>query len=210
MKRSSAWYLAVLFTAFTVGCGGGSGEGEMAEASEGAEAGAADAAASADMASAELSCVVMGDAEGRQSPLQELRFMAGGGDALLCYGAPSARERVVMGELVPFGEPWRVGANEPTTLHLSAAATVGGIGLGAGSYSVYAIPGEEEWEFFLNSNFDRWGIPISPEVRATEVGSFAVAPSATAEMVETMTFEQVDGALRLSWENTQVEIPLGM
>ncbi|WP_419166094.1 DUF2911 domain-containing protein [Candidatus Palauibacter sp.] len=201
MKRSSAWYLAVFFVA---GCGGGSGEGEMAEAEAG------DDMAAAEMASAELSCVVMGDVEGRQSPLQELRFSAGGGEALLCYGAPSAREREIMGELVPYGEPWRVGANEPTTLHLSADATVGGVALGAGGYSLYATPGESEWEFHLNSNFERWGIPIDAEVRATEVGSFTAMPSATAEMVEMMTFEHMDGALRLSWENTRIDIPLGM
>ncbi|WP_425153321.1 DUF2911 domain-containing protein [Candidatus Palauibacter sp.] len=202
MKRSNAWYLAVFFVA---GCGGGSGEAEMAETGE-----AGDEMASAEMVSAELSCVVMGDVEGRQSPLQELRFSAGGGEALLCYGAPSARERVVMGELVPFGEPWRVGANEPTTLHLSADAMVGGVALATGSYSLYATPGESEWEFHLNSNFERWGIPIDAEVRSTEIGSFSAMPSATAEMVEMMTFEHMDGALRLSWENTQVDIPLGM
>ena len=202
MKRSNAWYLAVFFVA---GCGGGSGEAEMAETGE-----AGDEMASAEMVSAELSCVVMGDSEGRQSPLQELRFSAGGGEALLCYGAPSARERVVMSELVPFGEPWRVGANEPTTLHLSADAMVGGVALAAGSYSLYATPGESEWEFHLNSNFERWGIPIDAEVRSTEIGSFSAMPSATAEMVEMMTFEHMDGALRLSWENTQVDIPLGM
>ena len=198
MKRQSAWYLAVFFVA---GCGGGAGEGEMAEAGE---------EMAAEAASAELSCVVMGDVDGRASPLQELRFTAGGGEALLCYGAPSARERVVMGELVPFGEPWRVGANEPTTLHLSAGASVGGVALMPGSYSLYATPGESEWEFHLNSNFERWGIPIDEAVRATEIGSFSAMPSATAEMVEMMMFEHVDGALRLSWENTQVDIPLGM
>ena len=166
------------------------------------------AEAMAEMASPEPSCVVMGDLEERQSPLQELRFSAGGGDALLCYGAPSARGRVVMGELVPFGEPWRLGANEPTTVHLTAASSFGGVPLQAGSYSLYAIPGEDEWELHLNSNYDRWGIPIDAEVRATEVGRFTAMPSPTVEMVETMTFELVDGTLRLSWENTQIDIPI--
>jgi len=199
MKRSSAWYLAVLLV---VGCGGGSeaGEQEMAETAEAMD----------EMADAGLACVVMGDLEGRQSPLQELSFTYDGGEGLLCYGAPSARERVVMGELVPYGEVWRLGANEATALHLSAAATVGGVALGPGSYSLYATPGETEWEFHVNSEYDRWGIPIDAVVQSTEVGSFMVTPSATAGMVEMMTFEQVDGALRFSWENTQVDIPLGM
>lgn len=201
MKRHSAWYLAVLLV---VGCGGGSeaGEAEMAETAEAMD--------EMEMADAGLACVVMGDLDGRQSPLQELSFSYDGGEGLLCYGAPSARERVVMGELVPYGEVWRLGANEATALHLSAAATVGGVALEAGSYSVYATPGETEWTFHVNSEYDRWGIPIDAAVQSTEVGSFMATPSATAEMVEMMTFEQVDGALRFSWENTQVDISLGM
>ena len=204
MKRNSAWYLAVLLV---VGCGGGSeaGEAEMAETAETAEA-----MDEMEMADAGLACVVMGDPDGRQSPLQELSFLYEGGEGLLCYGAPSARERVVMGELVPYGEVWRLGANEATALHLSAAATVGGVALGPGSYSLYATPGETEWTFHVNSEYDRWGIPIDAAVQSTEVGSFMATPSATAEMVEMMTFEQVDGALRFSWENTQVDISLGM
>ncbi len=204
MKRHSAWYLAVLLV---VGCGGGSeaGEAEMAETEMAETAEAMD-----EMADAGLACVVMGDVEGRQSPLQELSFSYDGGEGLLCYGAPSARERVVMGELVPYGEVWRLGANEATALHLSAAATVGGVALEAGSYSLYATPGETEWTFHVNSEYDRWGIPIDEAVQSTEVGSFMATPSATAEMVEMMTFEHVDGALRFSWENTQVDISLGM
>ncbi|WP_428277658.1 DUF2911 domain-containing protein [Candidatus Palauibacter sp.] len=204
MKRHSAWYLAVLLVA---GCGGGSeaGEAETAEMAETAEA-----MDEMEMADAGLACVVMGDLDGRQSPLQELSFSYDGGEGLLCYGAPSARERVVMGELVPYGQVWRLGANEATALHLSAAATVGGVALGPGSYSLYATPGETEWTFHVNSEYDRWGIPIDATVQSTEVGSFMATPSATAEMVEMMTFEQVDGALRFSWENTQVDISLGM
>ena len=207
MKRSSAWYLAVLLV---LGCGGGSEAGSEAGDAEMAETAEAMTEAMGEMADAALACVVMGDAEGRQSPLQELSFSYDGGEGLLCYGAPSARERVVMGDLVPYGEVWRLGANEATALHLSAAATVGGVALGAGSYSLYATPGETEWEFHVNSEYDRWGIPIDAVVQSTEVGSFMATPSATAEMVETMTFEHVDGALRFSWENTQVDIPLGM
>lgn len=157
-----------------------------------------------------LACIVVGDLRGREDPLRELRFDIDGGEGLLCYGAPSARERVVMGELVPYGEVWRLGANEATALHLSAAATVGGVALEPGSYSLYATPGETEWTFHVNSEYDRWGIPIDATVQSTEVDSFMATPSATAEMVEMMTFEQVDGALRFSWEHTQVDIPIGM
>lgn len=164
-------------------------------------------------AGGDLSCFLRGatveEAEGRTSPLRRVEFTYEGGEGLLCYGAPSARGREVMGALVPYGEPWRAGANEPTTLHLSAATTVGGVSLDAGSYSLYTVPGESEWEWFLNSNYERWGIPISPDVRGTEVGSFTTTPEATGQMVETLAYAFEDGAIVMTWENTRIEIPVG-
>ena len=134
-----------------------------------------------------------------------------------------------MGGLVPFGTPWRAGANEPTTLHLTAPALLGTIpsesgidafmalnpvALEAGSYSIYAIPGEDEWEIIVNPNHERWGIPISDEVRSTEAGSFTVVPETTDEMVETMSFnyypndENSMGNISMMWENTRVRFHL--
>lgn len=169
-----------------------------------------DAAAVATAASStDLSCIVMGDTEDRPSPLEEVRFTYDDGEGLLCYGAPSARGREIMGGLVPFGELWRGGANEPTTLHLSAPATLGGIALDAGSYSLYAIPGESEWEFFVNSNFERWGVPIDADVRSTEIGSFTVEAIATDEMAETLLYEHKAGNLMLSWENIHIHMRFG-
>jgi len=171
-----------------------------------------------DMAAAEssdaLSCYIANGTEAealeRPSPLQSMEFSVGGNDALLCYGAPSANGREIMGGLVPYGEPWRVGANEPTTIHLSGPANIGDVALDPGSYSLYAIPGENEWEFLINSNWERWGIPIDASVRSTEIGSFTVEPETTDEMVETMTFhfepnaEGTMGDIVLEWENTRL------
>ena len=201
MRRYNSWFFMVFLI---VACGGGAPNEAIAEATD--PAAAPVATATRDQ---ELSCVVMGDTEGRASPLQEVRFTYEGGEGLLCYGAPSARGRDVIGGLVPFGQPWRIGANEPTTLHLSAATTVGGVSLDAGSYSLYAIPGESEWEFFINSSFERWGIPINAAVRSTEIGSFTVSARTEDEMVETLKYEHMEGHLMLTWENTHLHIPLG-
>jgi hypothetical protein len=161
----------------------------------------------------ELSCFLQGatpeEAAERTSPLRTLKFSFEGGEALLCYSAPSVRGREIMGKLVPFGEPWRTGANEPSAIHLSGPLTVGGVELEAGSYAIYTVPGEEEWQFFLNSAYERWGIPITDAVRATEVGSFSVTPGKTEKMIEMLTFSHDDGAIVMEWENTRLEIPLG-
>jgi len=188
-----------------VAYGGGAANYAMADMTDTSAA----AAAATWAPDQELACVVMGDTEGRPSPLQEVRFTYEGGEGLLCYGAPSARGREIMGGLVPFGQPWRIGANEPTTLHLSAATTVGGVSLEAGSYSLYAIPGESEWEFFINSNYQRWGIPISDDVRSSEIGSFTVSVGTEDEMVETLKYEHMAGHFMMTWENTHLHIPIG-
>jgi len=152
----------------------------------------------------------LAEAQERPSPLRWTEFSVGGHEGLLCYGAPSARGRDIMGGLLVYGQPERIGANEPTTIHLSGPATVGGVDLEPGSYSLYAIANEDEWEFFLNSNWERWGIPIDAEVRSTEVGSFTATPEETEEYVETLQFRwepMADGTMGnivLEWENTRV------
>jgi hypothetical protein len=151
------------------------------------------------------------EAPDRPSPLQATELSVGGHDALLCYGAPSARGRDIMGALVVYGQLERIGANEPTTLHLAGPATVGGVALEAGSYSIYAIPGESEWQFFINSNWERWGIPIDDGVRASEVGVFSAEPEAMDDFVETLQYrfegmaENTMGDVILEWENTRVK-----
>ena len=153
----------------------------------------------------------MEEAQQRPSPLRETPFTVGGNEGLLCYGAPSARGRDIMGGLVVYGQPERIGANEPTTIHLAGPANVGGVELGAGSYSIYAVPGADEWVFFVNSNWERWGIPIDETVRSSEIGTFTATPEPIDEFVETLTYsfepmgENTMGDVVLEWENTRVK-----
>lgn len=157
-----------------------------------------------------------GDAQAaaqRPSPLDAVSFTVGGDAAKLCYGRPKANGRKVMGELVPFGSPWRMGANEATSLHLRFAAQVGGVSVEPGVYSLYAVPGETEWTFFLNRQWERWGIPLNDAVKADDVGSFTRSVAATSGMVEQLTVSWMAhgegmGHLVLEWENTRVEIPI--
>jgi hypothetical protein len=167
----------------------------------------------------EITCYLQGgtleDAAQRPSPLGETVIAFEGQSGKLCYGRPFMKERVVMGGLVPFGEPWRMGANEATAIHLPFAATVGGIDLEPGSYSIYAIPGELEWEFVLNRNSERWGIPIDDGVRSADIGSFIGLARQMTEPVEQFTVNWHthggnEGHLVLEWETTRVEIAVNL
>ena len=157
--------------------------------------------------------VMRGDPADRPSPLDSAVVDIGGGTVKVCYGAPSANNRMLVGaDVHPFGEPWRTGANEATSIHLSFAATIAGVEVDAGSYSLYTVPGEDSWEVFVNATVERWGIPIGDAVAAGNVGSGS-APSFDNEHTErlTMSFENASAdaaTLVLRWEGYRVEIPV--
>lgn len=204
----AAAVLALAACGSTEGADGGSEAADAAAEPEASMAAAPPAAASA--------CFLRGAPEEvaeRPSPLGVVEVALGDQTATFCYGRPSARGRTIMGELVPFGEPWRMGANEATALHLPFAADIGGIAVEPGSYSIYGIPGESEWEIVVNGESERWGVPINEGVTAHDLGSFS-RPSATTDgMVETLTYTWMPhgegmGHLVMEWENTRVEIPI--
>ena len=152
--------------------------------------------------------------DGRASPYDSASVAVGQAQIKVCYGRPSARGRTMIGgEDVPFGTPWRLGANEPTTLHTTHAIRVGDVRLDPGSYTLYAIPGAEEWEIVVNGAVDRWGIPIDDEVREADLGSFTVPRQRPDGHVEAMTirFGTPDGGavpLVVEWEEFRVTVPV--
>jgi hypothetical protein len=75
----------------------------------------------------------------------------------ITYGRPSVRDREIFGGLEPFDRVWRTGADEATTIRFSGDVMVGGEIVPAGIYSLFTIPGEDEWTIILNSEVTQWG-----------------------------------------------------
>lgn len=148
----------------------------------------------------------------RPSPLDSVDIRLGGASAKLCYGRPSAHGRTIVGGQDPYGSPWRLGANEPTTLHVPFPARVGSVDVDPGSYSLYAIPQDGLWTIVVNAITNRWGIPISPDIRRSDIGSFRVQTTRLDEHVEKMTFRfegsGSSGSLVFAWERTSFRIPV--
>lgn len=149
----------------------------------------------------------------RPSPLDSVQLTLGGEAAKLCYGRPSVAGPAMIGGEFPFGTPWEMGANEPTTLHLPFPARVGSVELAPGSYSLYAIPGERSWTVVVNGNPDRWGTPISADVRAADLGSFTVTPEPLGSPMPRLAFSfrpagERSGALVYAWERLTFSIPI--
>ena len=122
---------------------------------------AAPAALAQDM-SFQMDVPARGNDEVRASPNAVVGQTIGTTDVLVTYGRPSVRERLVFGDsaaqaLVPFGEVWRTGANEATTIHFSAPVRVEGEAVDAGTYALFTVPGETEWVLILNADAKQWG-----------------------------------------------------
>ncbi len=147
----------------------------------------------------------------RASPLDSTQLTIDSATVKVCYGRPSARGRAIMDSLVPFGQPWRLGANEPTRLYLPFAAEVAGVRVPAGTYSLYVVPQASSWEVHVNRDVNRWGIPINAQVEAADVGKGTVPVETLAQPVEQLTLRLVAGTpaeLVVEWEKTRVRIPI--
>jgi DUF2911 family protein len=146
----------------------------------------------------------------RASPLRSLDFQVDEVDVRVCYGSPSARERVLFGEggIVPEGQRWRMGANEPTRLFTSGPILVGDQSVGPGRYSLYAITGPEAWRLFVNASTWHWGNMITEEVREQELFSIEIPVDTAATYAEELTFSSGGGALIFQWGATELQIPV--
>lgn len=95
------------------------------------------------------------EAEQRPSPLRSLQGTIGAATVAIQYGAPSVKGRVIWGDLVPYNEVWRTGANEATYVDLSSDVTVEGQPLKAGRYSLFTIPKSSgKWTVIFNAEWD--------------------------------------------------------
>jgi hypothetical protein len=131
------------------------------------------------------------------------------------YARPSARNRKIFGELVPFGEMWRTGANAATKVTFADDVQVSGVALPKGSYALYTTPGQNEWTIIFYKNTTFWGAPGKDFNEADVAARFTVRPTMLKDMVETFTINldnlRSNGAdFEISWENTLVSFPVTM
>ena len=143
----------------------------------------------------------------RVSPKSSVSSTIGFTEVTVNYGAPAVKERVIWGGLVPYGEIWRGGANEATTVEFSTDVNMEGQTLRAGKYALFFIPGEKEWTVILNKNWDQWG--SSEYKEEDDEIRFDVEPKMNEGMMERLTYSihdmKVDmGYIKLSWEKMRL------
>lgn len=129
----------------------------------------------------------------------------------LSYSRPSAKGRVVIGDLVPFGKIWRTGANQATTLSFGDEVTIGDKKIAAGKYGLLSIPDKENWILIITKQVEVTS-PAAYKVE-NDVVRINVKPVILKDKIETFTiqFTNIKAStcdLNLQWENTSVTLPI--
>ncbi len=146
----------------------------------------------------------------RVSPNTKVSQSIGLTDFTLTYSRPGVKGRKIWGELVPYGEVWRTGANEATTFECSDAVTIDGKTLPAGTYTFYTLPTAGEWDVIFSHAKGAWGSnEYTPEKDALRL---KVKPQdAPHQEWMTIGFENLSpasGDLVVRWEKMAIAVPV--
>jgi len=143
------------------------------------------------------------------STTQTITQELGIGKITLSYSRPNVKGRMIFGDLVPYGEVWRTGANTSTEIKFTENVTLEGHNVPAGDYALFCIPNKESWTIILSKKVGDWGAYSYKQ--ENDFLRFSVKPVITAEKQETLTFlfknattESTD--LILSWDKVNLDI----
>ena len=144
------------------------------------------------------------------SPLSEITQEVGLTQVKLSYSRPSAKGRKVFGDLVPFNEVWRTGANASTKVTFTEDVKIEGNALKAGTYALYTIPGPTEWTVIVHTNTRHRSIAGDVYKPAEDAFRFKVKPGKTSNYVETFTIGFSDittssAHIYVAWEETRIK-----
>ncbi len=142
----------------------------------------------------------------RVSPHASVSQTIGISEVTISYHRPGVKGRTIWGDVVPFGQIWRSGANNATTFKFSDDVEINGTTLKAGSYSFFTIPQKDAWTVIFNSKADQWGAYYYDST--ANVLSFSVTPEqATHEEWLSYSFSDLgmsSAKVSLRWEKTSV------
>jgi len=122
------------------------------------------------------------------------------------YSRPQLKGRS-LSELAPAGKIWRTGANEAVEITFYKDSNVGGTPIKAGTYSLFTIPGEDEWTVILNGNLNQWGAYSYDS--AADVARVTAKTSTDDEALEAFSIAFTnDGDMVMGWGTTRVSLPI--
>ena len=150
-----------------------------------------------------LSCA--GDKEKRPSPLTSDSISIGDTDLSIHYSSPSVKKRKIWGELVPYDEVWRTGANKATYINTNKDIKIEEKLLPAGRYALFTIPSESDWIIVFNEDWDQWGAYNYDSNK--DIFRIKVFPQKSS-FNERLKFVFEDSTLRFDWEELSYSLTI--
>jgi len=146
------------------------------------------------------------------STSQTIKQAFGLGDITLDYSRPSAKGRVIFGDVVPFGKMWRTGANAATKITFSEDVKLEGKDVKAGTYAIYTVPNKDSWEVILYSDLTMGGNTSNYKAE-NEVLRVVVKSTTLSKSIETFTINLSDvtatsTTLEFIWEKISVPVKI--
>jgi len=139
------------------------------------------------------------------SPHVRTEWAIDGANISIEYGRPSLKGREIGKDVAPFGEVWRLGADEATTLKTDKMLMVGNIHLAPGTYTLYTLPTAKGWQLIVNKQTGQWGTDYDAK---QDAGRVALTSGKTQAPVEQLTISIDDttagATLRIEWGTTRL------
>jgi hypothetical protein len=143
------------------------------------------------------------------SPPQHAGCKFADGKAItVTYSSPRTRGRKIFGDLVPFGEVWRAGADDATSFTTNTDLTAAGKHIPAGRYTLFTLPTPTKWTLIVSKQIGEWGIPypgLQYDLTRAEM-KVSKLPSPLENF--TISFDQTGTSctMKLDWETTRASI----
>jgi hypothetical protein len=168
---------------------------------------------------ASLLCLTLGiacsaaqqDKASRPSPpAQATCQLTSGATITIDYSSPRAKGRKIFGGIVPFGKIWRAGANEATSFVTTADLSVGGTTVPAGTYTIFAIPEQNQWTLVISKKTGEWGLAYAGA--GEDLARIGMKVSQLPSSVENFTIAFDHGSssctLDMDWETTRASVDI--
>ena len=136
--------------------------------------------------------------------------LADGKTITVDYSSPRAKGRKIFGGLVPYGQVWRTGANDATTLVTDTNVKIGDKDVPAGSYTIFTVPNADKWTLIISKKTGEWGIPYPGEGEDFVRVDMRVSQLSAPVENFTIGFDQTGStcAMHADWETTRATVDI--
>ncbi len=152
--------------------------------------------------------VAKGGAIGQMSPPDTVKATVAGANVQVAYSRPFKRGRVIFGNVVPWNQVWRTGANAATQLTTDKDLVFGGTVVPAGKYTLWTLPTPRGAKLIINSETGQWGTDYHAE---KDFARLDLAANQLAQPVDQFVIgiapQGSGGVLRLAWDDKEYSIP---